>query len=466
MSRISVLIAVPTFGKASVSWWRNFNAIQKPLGSISSEIFFEGTESIAEKRNMAIEAAIANDAKTLLFVGDDVHVPSHALELMLKRHRLGAKVVTGVYWTKTPNPQPYIYRGYLDGAFYDWKVGEYFEIDWAGCDCLMLDVEMLKTIPKPWFSLDYNMALVEERPEGWRQPSETEDLYFYSKLKDAGVKVMCDAAIQCYHEDRDTHLLYGVCDGMPQKDATYIPEVKGKRIADIGCGKIVHPLYQNNTIVRFDCDEGAKPDFVCDIRYLPVETESFDMARANHVLEHLEFKDVIPALQEWGRILKVGGTLSVKVPNLAFAAKTILNDGPYTQDPRWFVPYELLMIYGSQEGPPMFHKSGFTLVTLESFATAALGESFEIKVEASKVYHPQSEECDELTLTAKKIKAVDKLKNIAWSYLPNLKSAEKPELPKVELSPKPAPSAIKPQIRKAAKIVKAKSKQKPKKNRK
>ncbi len=414
------MIYVPTFGKVSTVWAQHFFYMSKPLGNVAGEVFDpEKSASIADKRNNAVRLAIATGAKTLFFLGDDVHAPSDTLNLMLKRWREGAKAITGVYWTKTAVPEPYIYRGYMEGPYWDWKAGEYFPIDWAGCDCLLLDVETLKTIPDPWFSLDYEMSFANQprdpsaQMQPWFQQSRTEDLYFFAKLKDAGVQLMCDSAIQCWHEDRNTGQLFGLCDGMPQK--TRIPqEVTGKLIADIGCGRTTNPLYQENTLHRFDSDEEAKPDFRCDVRTIPAADNVYDLAIASHVLEHLEIKDVVPALKEWVRIVKPGGILTVKVPNLSYAAKAIAEDGVFGHDPRWKHPYELLMVYGSQDGPGMYHKSGFTRSILQDYATQALAEICDIVIEGTQ---PINECPTELTMTATKRVATEPLKRVADSFI-------------------------------------------------
>lgn len=408
------LIAVPTFGKVSPLWSQRFFYMQKPLGHVCPEVFDGSMLDIAEKRNNAIRHAIRLGAKTVIFIGDDVHCPQETVQQMLLHWRKGHKAVTGIYWTKEALPQPYIWRGYLDGPFYDWKVGDFFPIDWAGCDCLMLDVEMLKGIPEPWFSLDYNMSFSGE--EGW-QMKPTEDLYFYAKLKEAGVQLMCDASIQCWHEDRETGRLYGLCDGMPQKDRDYQSNLQGKIIADIGCGNSTYPDYQGNTVVRFDSDESCKPDHICDVRNLPVNSQFFDVAHASHVLEHLPLGDVVPTLREWVRVLKVGGKLIVKVPNLAYAAKKLVNDEPLTIDPRWPHPYELLMVYGSQDGKGMFHQSGFTKSILESMADAAIGKLCEVTVTLT---HDDME----LMLEAVKTKSEEPQKLVAKSFLQTTKTNE------------------------------------------
>lgn len=394
--------------------------MRKPLGSTCGEIFDESDLSIAEKRNFAIKKAIEDNADVLFMLGDDVIMPTNGYELMLRRWREGAKAVTGVYWSKTPNPEPYIYRGYMNGAYYDWKAGDYIDIDWAGCDCLLLDVQALKKLKPPYFSLEYDMSFSDVQESRFGQANPTEDLYFYAKLKDAGIQLKCDTAIQCWHEDRKTGMLYGLVSGMPQLNRGFEAPFKGKLIADIGSGShtSMPHLYQDNTVVRFDMDESCKPDFVCDVRNIPEEDNVFDIAVASHVLEHLKWDDVIPALQEWVRILKVGGELTVKVPNLQFAAQKILEDNNYTFDARWKHPYEMLMVYGSQDGVGMYHHSGFTPNVLKEYVKRALGDSCEYTVTQSEV-HNQAENqiSDELTLKVTKLVAAELPKVVGASFM-------------------------------------------------
>lgn len=399
--------------------------MQTPLGSVSGHLIdSDPAVNIAEKRNRAVRTAIDGNYDYLLFIGDDVYPPIETIHRMLLRMRHGAKAVTGVYWTKSIQPEPYIFRGYQRGAFFDWKVGDYIEVDWAGCDCLMLDVASLKAISEPWFSLDYTMsesAEIRDQVGGSgaaaiRAALNTEDLYFYGRWKAAGFKLMCDTSIQCLHEDRTTHALYGLFDGMPQHRTPVAEEnekINGLLIADIGCGNAAQPLYQQNVIHRFDADESCKPDYVCDVRALPVGDDLYDIASASHVLEHLSLNDTVEVLREWGRIVKPGGKLIVAVPDLAYAASVVANDGPFTYDQRWTHPYEIMMLYGSQEHGGMYHKAGFTKTLLLKYAEVALKPSFDLSVEAVTPHG----KWPELVLTATKRGSSAILPSVATPYL-------------------------------------------------
>jgi SAM-dependent methyltransferase len=70
----------------------------------------------------------------------------------------------------------------------------------------------------------------------------------------------------------------------------------------------VHPVYGG----------ACKPHMALSAHQrLPFEDNSFSLALANHVVEHLP-GDVIPILRDWLRVLKQGGVLGVILPDQTF----------------------------------------------------------------------------------------------------------------------------------------------------
>jgi len=63
-----------------------------------------------------------------------------------------------------------------------------------------------------------------------------------------------------------------------------------------------------------------------DITKLPLEDNSVDLIYASHVLEYFDRDEVINVLKEWKRVLKVGGTLRLAVPNFEAMVK-LYNEG-------------------------------------------------------------------------------------------------------------------------------------------
>jgi len=355
------LIAIPTFGKVHVLWAQSRYQIAHPLGSIVSESYDATNADIATKRNDLVKRALEIKAKNIFFLGDDVTPPPNVLLQLLMRRRQGARVITGVYWTKGSPSQPYIWKGYLDAPYYDWHVGDYFKIDWSGCDCLLIDTEVFREIPPPWFSIDHAMV-----PNQKTVNPSTEDLYFFSKLRQAGIEIWCDAGIQCGHIDRESSLVYIIPPNYPQaKPGSDIPRKSDLLIADIGCGNAPNPYALQGDVVRIDLDPDCKPDVLADARKIPDSDNHYDIVCAYHILEHLPGADSIPTIREWTRILKPGGKLEIKVPNLNFAMRKIL-DGHDDE-------YYHMMIYGMQVNEDQVHKTGFTPERLLKAAQKAGG---------------------------------------------------------------------------------------------
>jgi SAM-dependent methyltransferase len=92
---------------------------------------------------------------------------------------------------------------------------------------------------------------------------------------------------------------------------------------NLGCGDDYQEGYVN---VDLRDDVG---DVHCDVRHLPFEDGAADEVLAFDILEHLPPSDSLPCLREWRRVLREGGELKLKVPNmLALAAMIIEDDRP------------------------------------------------------------------------------------------------------------------------------------------
>lgn len=127
------------------------------------------------------------------------------------------------------------------------------------------------------------------------------------------------------------------------------------RRLNLGCGFDHRPGYLN-----VDLQEFHRPDLIADVRDLStLEDATFEEALALDVLEHLERKDVLPALREWHRVLIPGGSLEVRVPDLA-GIGTLLAE-------RDEVAFHHAMVqgsYGTQAYSGDYHLGGFSDLTL------------------------------------------------------------------------------------------------------
>jgi hypothetical protein len=328
-----------------------YMGLQFPLGASVSRARIHG-DRIDHARNQIVKAALDINADYILFISDDVLAPPNAFDL-LHRHR--EMLVTGVYWEKKFPTHPYLWNGLLRGPFEDWKMGDYFPVDWAGVDILLAHTDVFRAMPEPWFSVDYSFDESNPHP-----PLLTEDLYFYTKAREYGFKLYCDSMVQCDHQDRQTLQRFGLTSDMPQYPGVSLHDPGAIMVADLGSGFNTPYFGKDTKVVRYDGDPACHPDVLCDLRAIPANDGLFDLAHMRHVLEHFPPFEAPDIVKEAARILKPGGKLVVDVPNLATAAREILK---YDADEKYinWNDYPLWQVYGRQDGSPgELHRNGFT----------------------------------------------------------------------------------------------------------
>lgn len=377
---VRIMVGIPTTSQARVSpIWIQGKNFHLPLGSSAAERFIVD-ETIAAARNALCQEALNLGCDYLFFLSDDVIAPANAIMHMLEKidrtfpdeqgNMVTANMVTGIYWTKTYPTDPYIWRGVkpgtiLKGPYKNWKEGEFFPVDIAGVDCLLVSTKVLRAMkeafpndPDPWFSTNWIW-------EEGQTPSSiaTEDYYFYLKARTLGFRLFADTAVQCLHEDRNTGILFGLRSDMPQAGGDPLFGDDKLHVADIGAGTESPYFGDNVTLVRFDGRENVNPDYRVDITQIPeMFFEEFDVAHARHVLEHFPRNQTTAILAHWARLVKPGGKLIIKVPNLGQSFKDILNPNapPDIKKRAWDE------IYGAQSYPYDFHMQGFTKAKLEA----------------------------------------------------------------------------------------------------
>lgn len=346
---INVVVGIPSFGMVSTYFLQARMSQQFPLVSSAIDKIVLN-KPIADARNEIVEYALSQGANYIYWLDDDVVPPPDAF---LKMYVLNKDIINGVYWSKSNPPMPLLFRGHMEGPYWDWHVGDLIEIDAAGNGLTLVKTDVYRKIAKdiggPWYSVDFSSFAGVEKGG----PNNTEDLYFYWKARKAGYKIWADTSIQALHYDKVSGVLFGMPPNAPQAhpDWEILPE-GNKLIADIGSGE--HPLYMRDEgkVVTFDIREETKPSVICDVRHLPVPDETFDIVFSSHTLEHFGFNDVGTVLQEWVRTLKVGGELRLIVPNLKHTAIRLLNDQ--------LLPSDFWVIYGEQDYSKNFHACGFT----------------------------------------------------------------------------------------------------------
>jgi len=389
------------------------------------------------------ELALANHVHWMFFLDDDVICPPDTLLKMIKLWRSDPKykVISGVYWSKSDPPHPLIFRGNLEGSYWDWTVQDLITADGAGAGCLFVDAEVFKKMKRPWFSNQYffedprmeydvekwrltdllgvelikgkdaNQKIVKDLEKqlagvgekikkaqsGFFDPEllnnkradaqTTEDLYFFKKMKEElGLDLWVDCSIQAQHQDKRSGRFFGLTPDMPQARPRFENNLKkrgDKIILDLGSGNTQYYMKEGIPI-RVDIDPNVKPDVIADVRSLPFNDCYADIVVASHILEHFSFRETISVLKEWIRVLKIDGELRLFIPNLRWAAKRILNP-PKNQDE---AERTMFMYYSGQRGDLKeaytdTHYSGFTPDSLKE-TLERLGSLKDIKIYTSE----------------------------------------------------------------------------------
>lgn len=151
-----------------------------------------------------------------------------------------------------------------------------------------------------------------------------------------------------------------------------------KKVLHVGCGMKEHdtldalfrdPEWQE---IRLDINPACQPDYVQDMRNMPdVPDSSMDGVWSSHNIEHLHAHEVPLALGEFHRVLKEGGLLGLRLPDLQrvaeYVARGELEDAMYDSPAGPITPLDA--IYGHTASITggnhfMAHKTGFTAQTL------------------------------------------------------------------------------------------------------
>lgn len=346
-----LLIGIPTLGRPlTLDWAMAFKSLTPPINYNSVHMIIKG-KPVDEARELIAEHALANGHKYIFFLGDDVIVPNPTLRQLIYRMEqdpdLG--VVGGVYCSKSDPPAPLVFRGNGEGTYWDWKIGEYFEVTGMGMDCTLIRTDVFKKLSKPWFKTvdtdQFKDAI--NQAQMW-----TEDLFMLEKLaKETNYKIYCDASIICGHVDVYADKVYNLpSKSLPMRNLATDDKPKA---LDIGCGPIDRSNdFPNHNLIRVDIRDECNPDYRCDVRDLPFADGEFDLIFSSHVLEHFSREGWKAVFAEWLRVLKVGGEVFLILPNIEWATTHFDESAEQAN--------VMNVLYGAQSNPFDFHYNGWT----------------------------------------------------------------------------------------------------------
>lgn len=128
-----------------------------------------------------------------------------------------------------------------------------------------------------------------------------------------------------------------------------------KKTLNIGAGERSYKFYPTNNYKCINYDERDIDgiDEIGDVRDLGrFEDEEFDFILASDIIEHFPIAKTVEILLEWKRVLKKGGLIEFRLPNLAAICKQYFAGGGNARNVSW-------LLYGGQDYPGNFHYVGF-----------------------------------------------------------------------------------------------------------
>jgi predicted SAM-dependent methyltransferase len=151
-----------------------------------------------------------------------------------------------------------------------------------------------------------------------------------------------------------------------------------KLTLNIGSGERTYKEYPPKS--GFKCvnyDERDLPghtDVVGDVRKLPWEDEHFDYLLCSDILEHFPIRETPGILKEWLRVLKTGGIVEFRLPNLEAICEDYLKRKDENRGDMENIPiahYFSWLFYGAQSYKGNYHYVGFDRRLLRYFCEIA-----------------------------------------------------------------------------------------------
>jgi len=125
------------------------------------------------------------------------------------------------------------------------------------------------------------------------------------------------------------------------------------RKLNLGCGFDIREGY-----VNVDFQQFHHPDLVADVRELStLPSDYFEEIVAQDVLEHLPRVDTSKALAEWNRLLRIGGMLYLRMPNILGVAELLLQPERQSMDDQKTL---VQCLFGTQAYTGDWHYTAFT----------------------------------------------------------------------------------------------------------
>jgi hypothetical protein len=141
-------------------------------------------------RNNIVEQALNSECTHLLMMDTDQVYPFETISKLMSHNK---DIVAAKVHRRYPLFDPIMYRGTISNFTSvpdeEWINSDLVEIDATGTGCVLFDLKVFENVDYPWFQ---EVTGEDGRPIG-------EDIYFYSRAKEAGYQIFIDPSIKIGH---------------------------------------------------------------------------------------------------------------------------------------------------------------------------------------------------------------------------------------------------------------------------
>lgn len=151
--------------------------------NIEFEVLFNLGSVIASQRNKLVEIAITKNATHILWLDSDMHFPASVVNRFLKHNK---DIVAATYTTRVKPQRSVAFLNEYDLNDRLVKTTGLHKVFAVGLGCMLVNIEVYKALPKPWFQYKWDETL---------QDLSGEDIYFCKYAKDNGYEVWIDGEV-------------------------------------------------------------------------------------------------------------------------------------------------------------------------------------------------------------------------------------------------------------------------------
>lgn len=207
-AKVGVMIGMPSSGQLISPDMVIALSMQPPPTQMSVGYLCIKGLPVQDARERIVLSALEMKAKYLWFVDDDTIPPPNALRrlIYILENNPDVMVAGGVYVGKMTPPSPVIFMEPGLGPYWNWKVGEVFEVVSMGAGCMLINCEVFQKLTPPYFPWN------EDYPDAVGGPTNvtSEDVNFCKAVRAAGFKVVAHGGILCDHFNRQDGMVYSL----------------------------------------------------------------------------------------------------------------------------------------------------------------------------------------------------------------------------------------------------------------